>query len=61
MEQRRGVDELDRDREAARARREAVAEPAAERDAQRPQVLAAQVEQVVGRLVDDARAARQQR
>ncbi len=52
------MDQLDRHREPARPRREALAEPAGERDAQRPQVLAAQIEQVVRRRVDDPRAAR---
>ena len=61
VQQRRGVDELDRDREAARAWREAFAEPARERDAQRAQVLAAQIEQVMRRVLHDARAARNRR
>ena len=50
--------ELDRDREAPRARREPVAEPAGQRDAQRPQVLAAEIEEVMRGAMHRACAAR---
>ena len=61
VEQRRGVDQLDGDREPACPRREPGAESARERDATRPQVLASEIDEVMCRGVNDARAARQRR
>jgi hypothetical protein len=58
VEQGRGVDQLDRDRQLARAIVEAGAALGGQRHAHRPQVLAAEIEQVVGRGLHRAHAAR---
>ena len=52
------MDQLDRDRQLAGDRREPAADLGRERDAHRPEVLAAEVEQVVGGALDRAWPAR---
>jgi hypothetical protein len=57
VEQGRGVDQLDRDRELLGAGVEPGADLARERDAHRPEVLAPKIQEMVGRALHDPLAA----